>query len=443
MARIWMNGNGGGADVLRSGAVTFATAALLAGLIGCEATPTPGARPTATNAFPISADGNRAGGGVPSFDPEVLAQLDAMKTQLGAPQRPTVVAWATPDDELGNAADGAGHGWPTPPEPVQREVIEATVTPLDQRVDASAPEDANGLLDTDQPAASSANGNAVASLYDEASSKPEPAVAPRSREALLAELHERLLQMEAPPLRRALALAGLSLADPTRTPDEALLSQLDPGQRALVEAYAAMLVDLAQRIDAGQVDALDAETVAESLADHAGGETVALRNATLCRRVSGFGVYEPFDSDTFLAGRENRVIVYAEIDGFAAAPRADGVPGYEVKLEQEVVLYNEADGLAVWRHPAQPVHDLSRRQRRDFWVVQMVAMPANLGVGRYRLKIRVTDQLGGTVDETTLPVRIVADDAARRALPATDDQGEDADNILKVFEALQQTKLPN
>ena len=41
----------------------------------------------------------------------------------------------------------------------------------------------------------------------------------------------------------------------------------------------------------------------------------------------------------------------------------------------------------------------------------MIRLPARLSVGKYLLKIRITDQHGGSLDEATMPIQIVADQA--------------------------------
>ena len=102
-----------------------------------------------------------------------------------------------------------------------------------------------------------------------------------------------------------------------------------------------------------------------------------------------------------------RQIVYVEVEDFVAAPTDDDKR--EVRLTQELILYKESDGLAVWRHEPTQIVDVSRNRRRDFYVVQMIALPARLGEGRYRLKVRLTDQHGDSIDETTLSVQVVAD----------------------------------
>ena len=140
-------------------------------------------------------------------------------------------------------------------------------------------------------------------------------------------------------------------------------------------------------------------------------QPLRIRNARLCKRVNGYGVFEPFDDHAFLAGRENPVIVYAELENFATKATAQG--RHVVRLKQQIVLYNESDGLAVWRVRPTDIVDRSRNRRRDFFVVQIIHLPDKLTVGKYMLKVTITDRVGEEVDEATIPLRILADDSAR------------------------------
>ena len=134
---------------------------------------------------------------------------------------------------------------------------------------------------------------------------------------------------------------------------------------------------------------------------------IRIKKVDLCQRVRGYGVYEPFESRVFLSGRSQAMIIYAELRNFSCKKTSDG--RYQVQLSQEVVLYNESDGLAVWRQPTVDIIDESRNRRHDFFVVQMVRLPARLTVGKYLLKVRVTDSENGSLDESTIPIQIVAD----------------------------------
>jgi hypothetical protein len=231
---------------------------------------------------------------------------------------------------------------------------------------------------------------------------PAPAL---SREQLATQLLAVIRASDEPPLTRALAAAALSIVQHQTTLDAADLASLEQPQKQAVKQYHALLTELAQRIAEGKN--LDSESLLSDLQSGLAQGPLAIRQVALCRNVRSYGVYEPFDSQTFLAGREQPMIVYVELDHFLAQKMDDGQ--LEVRLQQEIELYNEADGLAVWKQPAVEIVDKSRNRRRDFFVVQMVRLPARLTVGKYLLKVRVHDKHGGSIDETTLPIQMVAD----------------------------------
>jgi len=53
------------------------------------------------------------------------------------------------------------------------------------------------------------------------------------------------------------------------------------------------------------------------------------------------------------------------------------------------------DGRSVWQHQEPDIVDTSRQRRNDFFLAQMVALPATLEPGEYVLKVSVQDELSG------------------------------------------------
>ena len=121
----------------------------------------------------------------------------------------------------------------------------------------------------------------------------------------------------------------------------------------------------------------------------------------------------------FLTGQINRVIVYVEVDRFGHVPvktdyRGPG-PGpaaqWEVRLSQELSLYRASEPTPVWSLPPQTVIEASRNQRRDFHVTHEIALPANLALGMYQLKVTMRDLVSGAVAEKMITIQIVNDPA--------------------------------
>lgn len=136
---------------------------------------------------------------------------------------------------------------------------------------------------------------------------------------------------------------------------------------------------------------------------------IRVSRALLCTRVDGFGRYEPFGSNEFVAGRAQEVIVYVEVDRFAQREITgnDGQARYEVEMSQRLELYHVADDLNTWNRAAEVDRSVSRNRVRDYYLINKITLPANLGVGRYHLKVVMRDLVGERVGEAIIPIRMV------------------------------------
>ncbi|MEX0774588.1 MAG: hypothetical protein WD042_02615 [Phycisphaeraceae bacterium] len=326
--------------------------------------------------------GGEAGAGLSSYNSDELAQALAKRAALqageGAAAAELTVQWLEVRP-AGSPAPGALRRPPTAG-------AAAAVAPI-----AAVPEP-------------------VANDAAKAGGEASVVAAPLDRDALLTQLRESLRTGDDPAMARAIAAAGLSLTDPRRTLDPAVLDGLDPKRRDMVVRYHKLIVELGEKLSKSD-GVLTSESVTQLLAGLVPAQPVKIGNVQLCRRVRGFGVYDTFESSAFLAGRNQKMIVYLELTHFKSVKSvdADGNDVHQVKLEQEVALYSEVDGFEVWRQQPVQIVDNSRNARRDFFVVQMVELPARLGVGRFRMKVRVSDTQANTIDEITVPIQFVAD----------------------------------
>ena len=131
--------------------------------------------------------------------------------------------------------------------------------------------------------------------------------------------------------------------------------------------------------------------------------------ALLCTRVDGFGKYEPFSSNEFVAGTAQEVIVYVEVDRFGHRELTgnDGLPRFEVEMSQRLELYHVADDLNTWNRAAEVDRSVSRNLVRDWYLINKITLPTNLGVGRYHLKVVMRDLVEEKVAEMIIPIRMV------------------------------------
>lgn len=208
------------------------------------------------------------------------------------------------------------------------------------------------------------------------------------------------------PMLKALTLSNLSLSSSQNLMTTEDLKELNPVELDQIrKMHSIVLQNIASHIK-DKPNRNDYESAMEDqITELFGPESIGISEVKFCRTVSGFGVYEPFESTTFMAGIEQPLIVYVELDHFNSL--LDG-SHYRVQLTQEVELYTDADGIRVWHLPRENIIDKSRNKRRDFFTVQLIHLPARLGVGKYRLKVRIHDVNGGGYDETTVPITLVA-----------------------------------
>lgn len=124
----------------------------------------------------------------------------------------------------------------------------------------------------------------------------------------------------------------------------------------------------------------------------------------MCSRVDGYGVYEPVDPTRFQVGRDHKVILYFEVENFMS--RMTAARQWETSLTESAILYNER-GQRVWEDGRQPIADISRNRRHDFFARRMIQLPATLPAGKYSLKVSVIDQLANRFAEERLAVEVL------------------------------------
>ncbi len=204
--------------------------------------------------------------------------------------------------------------------------------------------------------------------------------------------------------RAVFLAAALDLPD-----DELDALDLHPSERARIDAARAFARSLTSQSVTNDQILKQLETLSNDLA--ASSDAFRVREARLCSEVRAFGDYSPIDDATLLVGVPNRLIVYTEPDRFASRETTlDGRTLFEVELSQGLTLYHDAPGeLQVWHQPRARIVETSRRQRRDFYLVNEIELPARLSVGSYLLKVTTRDEVSGAIAERTLPIRIVAD----------------------------------
>ena len=127
----------------------------------------------------------------------------------------------------------------------------------------------------------------------------------------------------------------------------------------------------------------------------------------LCRGILSFGDYDAIEPAELPAGRDAAVGVYCEVENFASTRAEDG--RYKTSLTFRVQIFS-ADGTVVYEESPEPVVDLSRRQRQDFFLRKRIRIPASLEAGQYTLKVAITDTQAGKHAEARKGFKLVAGD---------------------------------
>ncbi len=140
-----------------------------------------------------------------------------------------------------------------------------------------------------------------------------------------------------------------------------------------------------------------ADALHTSLAEQA---DLQIPTVALCTRVQTFGVYNEMPPAALIPGRANRTIVYIEIANFFSEKTSTGQ--YRTALTGELEVLT-AGGNPVWRHEEPNIVDLSRQRRHDFFLAQLVTLPATLGPGEYVLKVSIQDELSGKSNQAICP----------------------------------------
>ena len=120
-----------------------------------------------------------------------------------------------------------------------------------------------------------------------------------------------------------------------------------------------------------------------------------LRHLALCRQIQKFGDYDPFERNAFSPGQD--VLLYVEIENFASRPTGDG--RLETLLKSVITIReatpgDQGDGKIVHQIPIGATPDICRTTRRDYFHNYKFKFPRTLPLGRYMLRLTLTDLHG-------------------------------------------------
>jgi hypothetical protein len=121
-----------------------------------------------------------------------------------------------------------------------------------------------------------------------------------------------------------------------------------------------------------------------------------VKNLAFCTNVQSYGVYTKFEEYRFRPGQE--VILYAEVDNFAAEPKHDQ---FETALDGMCELY-DAGKNRVGVHKFGVDRELCNNRRRDYYLPYRYFLPDDLYPGQYSLKLTITDVKSNKLDQASI-----------------------------------------
>ena len=131
--------------------------------------------------------------------------------------------------------------------------------------------------------------------------------------------------------------------------------------------------------------------------------SLAIVELVLCRRVEGFGSYEPAAPAEIAPGR--RLTLYWEVEGLEAVE----VKGrFRTRLASTVEILGPDGGPSLWSQALPTAEDECRHLRKDYYVNAWITPPATLSPGPYRLRMTLNDLVAGTAVTREVGVELAA-----------------------------------
>jgi hypothetical protein len=142
----------------------------------------------------------------------------------------------------------------------------------------------------------------------------------------------------------------------------------------------------------------------DSAAEATSRSELAIVALCFCRRVDGFGSYDPAERDSLEPGRS--VGLYWEVEGLKTERDGDW---FKTRLSCSLAIVPEGVEEPAWRRTLDPAEDACRRPRRDFFVNTRLTIPDSLKPGRYELRLTLEDRVAKQSVSQTLPFAVVGD----------------------------------
>jgi len=128
--------------------------------------------------------------------------------------------------------------------------------------------------------------------------------------------------------------------------------------------------------------------------------SLSIEHPCLAQQVRGWGQVDRFDPADLHPGSE--VIAYFELSGITSTPTPAGVTtSIDTTMRLEDARGNR---LHDWSFP--PVTETCAAQRRDYFALYLLELPADLPAGEHRLVLSVTDLQAGSTAEASIALLV-------------------------------------
>jgi hypothetical protein len=155
-----------------------------------------------------------------------------------------------------------------------------------------------------------------------------------------------------------------------------------------------------ETLGARRDDTQPAASIVPAVADPA--DPLAVGKLCLCRKIVGFGSYEPWTESRIKAGQQ--VLLYCEMTGVRyEANDASFVSRLSSKIEIGLV----GNGVSQWVLEFGPEEDVCASRRHDVFVTYKFSVPPGLPPGAYRLRLTQNDLIANRSTAAEIPLVIV------------------------------------
>jgi hypothetical protein len=147
-------------------------------------------------------------------------------------------------------------------------------------------------------------------------------------------------------------------------------------------------------------DTQPAASIVPAVADPV--DPLAVGKLCLCRKIVGFGSYEPLTESRVKAGQ--LVLLYCEMTGMQYESKEES---FVSRLSSKIEIGSVENDVVKWAYEFRPAVDVCASRRHDFFVNYKFSVPPGLPPGSYRLRLTQNDLIANRSTAAEIPLVIV------------------------------------